>query len=302
MSETTLTAKTPARRRRKLTPYYFVAPAAIFLFVGTIFMMGYSLVISLTQYQLQLNTAPEFTGLSNYVEALQDEKFLRSIYQTVLIGAPALVGEFVLGFTLALMLNRNFPGRSVAISLIATPVMISSAAAGMAFRLLYEPRYGPINDILSRLTGTTVQIDWLGSVALARPAMTFVDIWHASPFVMLLLLAGLGGISDDIYEAAKVDGANAVQMFTRITVPLLKPVLILIVLLRGVDLTRIFDFIYIMTKGGPGTETQTVSFYIFTNGLQFFRVGYGAAMAWLLAFVTIIFAKYYLDLMKKKEG
>lgn len=289
------------RRRRRLTPYYLVAPAAIFLFVGTIFMLGYSLVISFTQYQLQLNTAPEFTGLGNYAEALTDRQFWQSISQTVLIAVPAFLGEFVLGFALALLLNRNFRGRGLAISLMATPVMISSTAAGMAFRLLYEPRYGPINDVLTIISGQKVEIDWLGSIQMARPALIFVDVWHLSPFVMLLLLAGLSGISEEIYEAARIDGANAVQMFTSITIPLLKPVLILVVLLRGVDLTRIFDYIYIMTKGGPGTATQTISYYIFSTGLQFFRVGYGAAMAWLLAIVTIVFAKYYLQLINKER-
>ena len=187
-------------------------------------------------------------------------------------------------------------------ALIATPVMISPAAAGMAFRLLYEPRYGPVNDILSRVVRHPVVIEWLGSLRWVRPALIFADVWHMSPFVMLLLLAGLANISEEIADAARVDGAGAVRVFIDITVPLLKPVLILILLLRGIELFRLFDFIYIMTKGGPGTSTQTISYYIFQNGLQFFRVGYGAAMAWIIALFTIVFARYYLRIVGQKEG
>ncbi|MDQ6674486.1 MAG: sugar ABC transporter permease [Chloroflexota bacterium] len=284
--------------RRRITPYLFVAPTALFLFIGTIFSSVYALAISFTEYQLQFDPVPRFNGLSNYIEAVKDALFWQDILQTALIAVPALIGEFVLGFAVALLLNRSFWGRAIAISAIATPVMVSDTAAGMAFRLLYEPRYGPINDILSRFSSDRVVIDWLGSPALARMSVVLIDVWHASPFVMLLLLAGLGAINPEIYEAARVDGASTRQLFVNITVPLLRPVLTLILLLRGIDLTRIFDYIYIVTKGGPGTSTQTISYYIYLNGLQFFRVGYGAATGVLLAVVTIVFARYYLGLMR----
>lgn len=289
-----------ARRRRSLTPYLFAAPAVIFVFVGTVFMTVYAIYISFTEYQLQLGGSPRFVGLKNYAEALRDARFWKAIYQTALIALPALALEFALGLALALLLNRSFRGRAIAVSLMATPVMISPAAAGMAFRLLYEPRYGAINDILSRISGRTVQIEWLGAIGWVRPALIFTDVWHMSPFVMLLLLAGLANISDDIFHAARVDGATAVQIFTDVTIPLLKPVLILILLLRGIELFRLFDFIYIMTKGGPGTSTQTISYYIYQNGLQFFRVGYGSAMAWIIAIFTIFFSRYYFQLVGRK--
>ena len=118
---------------------------------------------------------------------------------------------------------------------------------------------------------------------------------------MLLLLAGLTNISDEIYGAARVDGADGWRMLIDIILPLLKPILVLIVLLRGIDLARIFDLIFIMTKGGPGTVTQTLSYYLYINGLQFFRIGYAAAMAWLVAIFFIIFAKYYLDILRKEQ-
>jgi multiple sugar transport system permease protein len=285
---------------RRRTPYYFAAPAVLFVFLGGLFMSLYALYISFNEYQLQRRAAPRFIGLDNYIEAVKDRQLWTTIWQTLTIAAPALVLEMLVGLALALLLNRNFRGRALAVSLIVTPVMVSPAAAGMAWRLLLEPRYGPVNDLLSRLTGLTVQIGWLGSLSWARPSIVFTDVWHMSPFVMLLLLAGLGNISEDIYGAAKVDGASAWQTLVDITLPLLKPILVLVVLLRGIDLVRLFDLIFIMTKGGPGTVTQTLSYYIYLNGLQFFRIGYAAAMAWLVAIFFIIFAKFYLDILRKE--
>jgi multiple sugar transport system permease protein len=287
------------RKRAKLTPYYFVTPAIVFLVVGLTFMLIYALVISFTSYQLQLNAPPIFIGLGNYIEAFQDAKLWMAIGQTAWIAIPALIGEIGLGLAMALFLNRNFRGRAVVISLVATPVMLSPAATGMVFRLLYEPRYGPINDVISRFIGRAALIDWLGSIDLARWSIVIVDIWHTAPLVMLLLLAGLANISDEIHEAARVDGANPLQALIYVTIPLLRPVLGLVILLRGVELIRMFDFIYIMTAGGPGTQTQTISYFIYMNGLQFFRVGYGSALAWMLALVCLVFAKLYFDYTRR---
>lgn len=299
--EGTAQAAAPRRRfgHRRWTPYYFAAPAVLFVFVGGIFMSLYALWISFHQYQLQRPGPPRFIGFDNYAEALGDGKLWTSAWQTLTIAVPALLLELILGLGLALLLNRPFRGRAIAISLIVTPVMISSAAAGMAWRLLLEPRYGPVNDILSRLTGTNVEIGWLGSLTWARPSIVLTDVWHTTPFVMLLLLAGLGNISEEIYGAAKVDGASGWRALVDITLPLLKPIIVLVILLRGIDLVRVFDLIFIMTKGGPGTVTKTISYYIYENGLGFFRVGYASAMAWLVAIFFIILAKFYLDFLRK---
>lgn len=296
--------RAPRRERavgsRRWTPYYFAAPAFIFVFLGGIFMSLYALWISFHEYQLQRRVAPRFIWFDNFVEALTDAKLWSSVWQTFTIAIPALILELLLGLGLALLLNRDFRGRAIAVSLIVTPVMVSPAAAGMAWRLLLEPRYGPVNDVLSRLSGTTVQIGWLGSLNWARPAVVLTDVWHMSPFVMLLLLAGLANISGDIYSAAQVDGASSRQILVDITLPLLKPIIVLVVLLRGIDLIRIFDLIFIMTRGGPGTITKTISYYIYENGLGFFRVGYAAAMAWLVAIFFMVLAKFYLDTLRKE--
>ena len=294
------TAPGRAAMRRRWTPILFAAPAVIFVFFGGIFMSLYALYISFHDYQLQRPGAPRFIGVDNYVEALTDGKLWTATWQTFAIAIPALILQLIIGMALALFLNRPFRGRALAVSLIVTPVMVSPAAAGMAWRLLLEPRYGPVNDILSRFSGQPVQIGWLSSVDWARPSIILTDVWHMAPFVMLLVLAGLGAISEDIYGAAKVDGASPWQMFVDITLPLLKPIIVLVILLRGIDLVRIFDLIFIMTKGGPGTTTKTISYYIYENGLGFFRIGYASAMAWLVAICFIIVGKFYLDALRKE--
>lgn len=285
--------------KRNWTPVYFAAPAVLFVFFGTIFMSLYALYISFHDYQLQRPGAPRFIGFKNYAEALTDEKFHASILTTFAIAIPALILQLMIGLGLALFLNRPFRGRALAISLIVTPVMVSPAAAGMAWRLLLEPRYGPVNDILARITRQPVQIGWLSDINWARPAIILTDVWHMAPFVMLLFLAGLASIPEDIYDAAKVDGSDGWRELLDITLPLLKPIIVLVILLRGIDLVRIFDLIFIMTKGGPGTSTKTLSYYIYENGLGFFRIGYAAAMAWLVAIVFIVVSKFYLDAMNR---
>ncbi|MCC6180023.1 MAG: sugar ABC transporter permease [Chloroflexi bacterium] len=286
-------------RRWRFRRYIFILPTAAYLFIGTIYLMLYALAVSFTAYDLQFNPTWEFVGLRNYHEIFADEQFWRSLRQTAWIAIPALVLEFLAGFGMALMLNRNFRGRALAISLIATPVMVSLAATGMSFRMLLSPKYGPINDILSMLSGQDVLIDWLGSISLARPAIVLVDVWHSSPFFMLLLLAALQNIPDEVYEAARVDGANTWQIFVRVTIPLLKPVMVLGLLLRAIDLTRIFDVIFVMTQGGPGTQTQTISYYVYTEGLGHFRIGYAAAIAWVLCIGTIIFSQVFLRVTRQ---
>ncbi len=296
----------PARRTRfgraRRARYYFVIPTAVYLFVGTLFLLLYALAVSFTPFDLQFNRQWTFVGLQNYREILGDEQFWRSIGQTAWIAVPALILEATVGFGLALFLNRSFRGRGLVISLLATPVMISATAAGMSFRLLYTPKYGPINDILSNLAGRDVLVDWLGSVDLARPAIVAVDVWHSAPFFMLLILAALQGIPAELYEATRVDGAGPWQAFMRITLPLIWPVLALGLLLRAIDVSRIFDEIYVMTQGGPGTQTQTISYYIYTEGITHFRIGYAAAMAWILCVVTILFAQVYLRVTKQAGG
>ena len=277
-----------------------ILPAGIVLFILTFFPIGYSFYVSLTEYNLAIpDSFQKIVGMKNYMEALGDQDFLNSIVTTLKIGIPALLIEIVLGFALALVLNRKFVGRGMVLALLVTPYMIAPGAAALAWRLLFDSRYGPVNHILSQICGKSVVIDWLGSPEIAYKSLSIIDIWQTTPFVMLIILAGLSAISSEIYEAAKVDGAPRFQAFWEITLPLVRPVLGVAVLFRTIDIVKMFDMCHALTKGGPAGTTTTLSYYIYRQGLAYSRVGYGAALSFIvLLVVSCIVAVYIKRVMK----
>ena len=283
------------RRARQKNGKWLFAPAAIALILLTIVPIVYSLYVSTTGYSL--TTPGSFhvqVGLGNFKEALTDPDFITAVWNTVRIAVPALICEIIIGFALALLLNRNFFGRGLVLALLVTPYMIAPGAAAMAWRLLFDTRYGPVNDIISKIAGNPIVIDWLGSPKIAYISLIIIDIWQTTPFIMLILLAGLSSISPEIYEAAKIDGASHVQAFQHVTMPLLTPVLGVAVIFRSIDLIKMFDMCHALTKGGPGGTTMTLSYYIYRQGLAYGRVGYGAAISFIVLIVVSLLASIYI--------
>ncbi len=276
-------------KSRRLTPWLLVTPTLVVMLGTSVFPLAYSLVVSFTRYELARGTGWEFAGLINYRDALRDEPFLASVVQTAQIILPALGTAFVLGFGLALLLNRTFCGRGLFVSLLAVPIMVAPTAGAMSFALMLTPKYGAVNDLLSNLVGQRVLIDWLGSPALAKLSIVVVQVWRWAPFFMLVLLAGLQAIPDELYEAGRIDGASPLQFFGFITLPLLRWPALVGLLIGFIDLIKIFDTVYIMTTGGPGGSTETLSFYTYYTGVRFFHVGYGAALSfYVLAAVLFL--------------
>ncbi len=269
-------------KSRPLTPWLLVAPTLAVMLTTSVFPLAYSLVVSFTRYELARGTGWEFVGLVNYLDALRDERFLASIVQTSQIILPALATAFILGFGLALLLNRSFRGRGLFVSLLAVPIMVAPTAGAMSFSLMLTPKYGAVNDLLSILLGQRVLIDWLGSPALAKLSVAVVQVWRWAPFFMLVLLAGLQAIPDELYEAGRIDGASSLQLFGFITLPLVRWPALVGVLIGFIDLIKIFDTVYIMTTGGPGGSTETLTFYTYYTGVRFFHVGYGAALSFFV--------------------
>lgn len=289
----------PARRRWR--PWLLVAPTLGVMLVTTVFPLAYSLVVSFTHYELARGTGWEFAGWANYREALQDQRFLASATQTAQIILPALVAAFGLGFVLALLLNRAFPGRALFVSLLAVPIMVAPTAAAMSFALLLTPKYGAVNDLLSMLTGQRVLVDWLGSPTLARVSVAGVQVWRWAPFYMLVLLAGLQSIPDELYEAGRVDGASRRQLFRFITLPLLSWPALVGLLIGFIDLVKLFDTVYIMTTGGPGGSTETVTFYTYFTGVRFFHVGYGAALSFYVLLTVLLLSVVLVRVSTRRE-
>ena len=272
----------PRRRRRLPRGTLFVLPAALVGLTLTLYPLLYSLWVSLQEYNMMTGTWRP-VGAANYAEALRDPALWRSVRNTFQIATPSLVLELLFGLALALALDRlRFRGRAVLVSLLVAPMMIPGAAAAMAFALLYAQQYGPLNAWISLIAGRRVEIEWLSSIAIAPYSVVIVEVWQKTSFVMLFLLAALSLIPEEMYDAAKVDGASGWQTFRYLTLPLLRTTLMAVVVVRLIDLLKMFDLPYVLTGGGPGVATEPVSMYIVRVGFQFFRIGAGAAQSFLL--------------------
>lgn len=288
-------------RYRKIA-YFLVIPTTFILLVLTVFPLLYSFYVSFTDYALNVAKKPSFSGLSNYISAFSDMRFIGSIFNTIKIAIPALILEVLLGLIFALVLNRKVKFRAIIVALLVTPVMIAPSAAGLSFRLLYSPQYGPINYLLSKIAGQTIMIDWLGNVKSAINSIMLVDVWQNTPFVALVLLAGLSAISMELYEAGKIDGANAISAFRYITLPMLKPVLVVVILFRTIDLVKFFDLVFVLTMGGPAASTETLSFYTYFIGLRYLRVGYGAAISFIILISVGILVSFLIKAFRQQEA
>ena len=287
------------RMRKRWRVYLYILPTTIIILTITLFPLLYTVYISFFDYLMQTRSMT-FAGVSNFVNLLQDERFYESLLVTLKIGLPALGLEVLIGFGLALLLSSIARGKGLLVSVLATPVMIPTTAAAMSFQMLYMPPWGPLNHILAFFVGHPVEIDWLGS-KMAAYSVVIADVWQMTPFIMLIMLAGLSSVSEELYEAARIDGATAWANFRYITLPLVRFPLFVAVLLRAIDLFKMFDLVYVMTHGGPAGATETVSFYAYQIGIEFLRVGYGATIALVLLFIIVMLAQRLVKLMQLGE-
>lgn len=289
MGELSLRSNQGERKRRPprhWKRYFYAGPLLIILALMIIFPVLYAIRYSFYDYYLTRGIM-RFVGLQNYVDALRDEVFLQSIWVNVRIIVVALIAEFIFGLMLAVACYSVARGRALIVAMLTVPIMVSTAATGMAFRMIMLPEYGPLNYIIGRLLGRDwVAIDWFGDANWAIWSLVIANVWHAMPFVMLILLAGLVAINQELFEAAKIDGASSWRLFRDISLPLLRGPLLVAFLLRLIELVKMFDLVYLLTQGGPGRATETMSFYVYYVGLRFFRVGYGVTLSLFLLLLT----------------
>lgn len=243
---------------------------------------------SLTDQQLVALAATKFVGANNYYAAFKDVRFLKSITNTVIFVLYAVSLEFLLGFMLALVLHRHFLRRirGIARSLLFTPMFVTPVAVGLMFRYMLNVEYGIIPYLLRILLG--IRVDFF-SPSSALFSIVLIDVWQWTPFMLLLLSAGLESLPQDCYEAAKVDGAGAFATFWYITIPLLRPIMLVAILIRMLDAFRVYEYIYTITRGGPGSATETIMYHIYQVGFRFFRMGEASSKAVVFAFVVLIF-------------
>jgi multiple sugar transport system permease protein len=274
-------------RGRRLTAWFMALPGVTYILVIVIFPLLYAIWISFLNWNIQ-SPARSFIFLQNYGTVLTTPRVWGALGNTTYIVIVAVAVEFILGIGLALLLAERFPGRAIVLSVIMIPLMMAPIVVGQTWRMLWDTRFGAVNHFLSIISGQSVQLVWLSNPKLAFPAIIITDIWQWTPFIFLITLAGLLAVNVELYEAAAIDGAASWQMFWRITLPVIRPVLLVALLFRLIDALKIFDIIFILTNGGPGYSTETVPFYLFQQGFTYGRFGYTAAASFLFLILVVV--------------
>ena len=270
--------------------YLFILPAIILLLVVVFFPALRCFYLSFF-HNVKTSAEPSyFVGLSNYVTVFADKWFYSSLYNTIVFTVISVSLEFILGLGMALLLNTSFKGRGLARACVLVPWALPPAVMAMAWGWMYDGTYGVFNDILLRLGIISSPVAWLGKPTLAMGALIFADVWKTTPFIMIILLAGLQSIPRDLYEAIKMDGAGWWGQFRRITLPLLKSYIVLAILFRTIHAFGVFDLVWVLTGGGPGGATQTISLYIYNNLYRYLNLGYAASLTIVTALILLIIA------------
>jgi multiple sugar transport system permease protein len=294
-----------AKLQKRGASILFLVPAMVTLLGITVFPLLYELRLAFSSWELAISSEPEFVGFQNFIDiVLNDKRFWSSMRVTAILTGGGVTIQLILGTGLALLLNRLHAWRTPFVSLMLIPVMIAPVVAGFQFRMIYHDQFGPLNYMFELLTfGKWRGFAWVADPNVALTAVMLTDIWQWTPFLMLIVLAGLQSISPELYEAARVDGATAWGSFRHITVPLLLPFVVIGILIRAMDCFKLFDIIYLVTGGGPGNITETVSFYTYLQGFKFFSLGYTAALAFVQLIVIIVIAQIFLKFLRRqREG
>lgn len=276
-----------------------VAPSIIIIFMICVFPLFYGIVLSFFSYELALPTPIKFIGLKNYLKVLGDATFWNAVKVSVIsvVGGAAL--QLILGFGSALVLNREFRGRSVIVSILLIPTTLAPVVVGFIFRMLLDDRFGPVNHLL-RTVGLS-PISWWGDPNASLPGIIIANAWEWFPFVMLVLLAGLQSVPQDLIDSARVDGASDWNVFWKIILPLLKSIVVVVVLIRAIEDLKMFDLILVTTGGGPGIATQTMNMYAYQRGFSFFSIGYASALSYVQLILALILVRYLFGQMSKTD-
>ena len=267
--------------------YWLLAPAVLVMSAILVYPLLFSFWVSLFDWRMAAATHT-FIGLSNYVEALTSSFFNVVLLQSIGFTLVCLAVNLVLAMALAQLLNVRFKGRAIVRTLALLPMVTAPVLAGFNFRWIFNDRFGLANQLLIQV-GHGLPLAWLADANLARLTIVLVTVWQGMPFMLLLLLAGLQSLPTSPFEAAIVDGATAWQRFWYISLPLMRPVILVAVALQTIDLFRVFDTVYIMTGGGPGHATELFPFYVYRSAFSDDRLGFASALSYITVAITVAF-------------
>jgi len=293
-----------AHFRKRATPYAYMAPTMIWLLVFMIYPLIFALVMAFKKFKLMKGLTlwkMPWNGFNNFIDAFNDPYFLLSLEKTVIILVVAVTIEFLLGFLIAWLLNKKqVRWDFIWIALILTPMMMPLIASGNLWRMLLDVRWGAVNAVVMFLGFKP--IDFLGTAKWALPAVILVEIWQWTPFVVITLLAGLRSVPEEPREAAMVDGASHWQTFTRVILPHMQGQIMIVLLIRSMDVVKTFDVVYALTFGGPGQSTTVATFYLYRQAFTQFKLGYGAALSWLIFIMVYLISYVILKLFRRQES
>ncbi|HKQ94067.1 MAG TPA: sugar ABC transporter permease [Aestuariivirgaceae bacterium] len=280
--------------------WLLVAPAVLLILALSVYPLLFSIWVLFVNYDFQV-PGHAFVGLRNFERVVTDPVAIRSLWLTIVFSAINVSIEFVLGLGLALAMTKTFRGRGLIMSILIIPLFICPVVVGQAWALLLQQPFGPTNWLLSQLLGYDVRIGWLTQAPWNYIAIILADVWQWTPFMFVILLAGLTAIPPNLYEAAELDGVDGWQAFWTITVPLLAPMMLLAVTFRLLDAIKLFDTIFIITGGGPGTKTYTSAFYLYTLGFTQFHLGEATAGAWIILILTTVLIAFLVRRLLREE-
>lgn len=276
--------RSSAEKSRFIDRYFdrlLVAPSILILLLVAIFPLIYLALVSFQGITMTENSN-DFIGLENYRNLLTDTRLWAAMGHTLLFLLIALPIELLLGLFMAQLFLEKLPGRQIFIALLVLPVVISPIVAGATWALMFDNRFGPVNQILGWIAGHDVLLLWTIKPNLVYLAILIAEIWQWTPFMFLLLLAALTNVDKSQVEAASIDGAGYWRIFIKIILPAIWPVMAIALLIRALDLFRLFDVVWALTKGGPGTMTETISIFTYNLGFRQFETSYTAAVTLLI--------------------
>ncbi len=279
--------------------WVYTAPAVLFVILMMLFPILYTFRLSFFEWSMSSVAPPEWVGLDNYISLATEGRFWDSVRLTLMFTGGSLVIQTVLGVAIALLLNRSFYGKSAVKTVFLLPMVATPVAMGMVWMLIYEPSIGMANTLLKSVG--LKPLVWLGSESQAIPSLIIIDVWQWTPMIALIVMAGLSTLPKEPYEAADVDGATVWQKFAYITLPLLRPTIIIAVMLRLIDLLKSFDIIYATTQGGPNYASETLNIYGYILGFQYFKLGLASALI-VLFFALVTGLTLFVLMLRKRVG
>lgn len=294
---TLLSATSRASFGERNFKYLLIGPAILVLLLIGIFPLVYLLLVSF-QGITMTETSTDFIGFTNYAQLFEDARLWEALLHTVIFTVIALPLELLLGLAMAQLFLERLPGRQIFIALLVLPVVVSPIVSGATWSLMFNHRFGPINQIIGWIWGEELTLLWSIRPHLVYPAIIVAEVWQWTPFMFLLLLAALANVDKSQLEAAAIDGAGWWRTFFKIVLPAIWPVMAIAILIRGLDLFRLFDVVWALTKGGPGTMTETISIFTYIKGFQQFETSYTAAVAFL---VIILLSVVVMLALKRVE-